>query len=68
MTTTKYVFDDSSHTLHRVVGYAHPWEELSPGIRVRRRVVRPTGPYEPPELVAWFATFIDVEDDEHVHG
>lgn len=64
MTTTKYMFDDSSHTVHRVEGYAHPWEELSPGIRVRRRVIRPPGPYEPSEPIAWFAASIDVEGDE----
>lgn len=37
--TTKYVFDGSAHIRHRVVGYAHTWEELGPGIRVRRRIV-----------------------------
>ncbi len=39
--TSKYVFDESSQALHRVAGYAHTWEQLAPGIRVRRRVIRP---------------------------
>lgn len=41
MTTTKYFFDESSHALHRVVGYTHTWEELGHGVRVRRRSVKP---------------------------
>ncbi len=46
MATTKYVFDGISEAVHRVVGYAHTWEELGPGVRVRRRVVGP-GPRLP---------------------
>lgn len=56
--TTKFVFDESSHVLHRVVGYAHTWEQLAPGIRVRRRVVGPLRLEEDDLGVAsWVATF-----------
>jgi hypothetical protein len=41
--TKKLVLDESSQALLRVVGYAQPWEELAPGIRVKRRVVRLAG-------------------------
>jgi hypothetical protein len=52
--TNKYVLDESAHALHRVVGYAHTWEELAPGIRVRRRVVKPEGTTG---VAAWVSTF-----------
>lgn len=56
--TTKLVFDESAHALHRVVGYAHAWEQLAPGIRVRRRVVGPLRLEEDDLGVAsWVATF-----------
>ncbi|MCA9707201.1 MAG: hypothetical protein KDK70_15215 [Myxococcales bacterium] len=67
MTTTKYVFDPSARALHRVAGRVHPWEELSPGIRVRRRVIRPPHASEPEEPIAWYATFDD-EDDVDLLG
>ncbi|MEM7159714.1 MAG: hypothetical protein AAF799_43135 [Myxococcota bacterium] len=41
--TNKFVFDESSHACHRVAGHARTWEQLSPGVRVRRRVVGPGG-------------------------
>lgn len=55
--TNKFVFDESSHVLHRVVGYAHTWEQLAPGIRVRRRVVRPLRVEGGSGLAAWVSTF-----------
>ncbi|MEM9461574.1 MAG: hypothetical protein AAGF11_45845 [Myxococcota bacterium] len=67
MTTTKYVFNEGTGSLHRVVGYEQPWEELGPGVRVRRRIVRPLTPFESAELLAWFAMFIDGTVDEHLY-
>jgi len=55
--TNKFVFDESSHVLHRVVGYAHTWEQLAPGIRVRRRVVRPTRPESESSVASWVSAF-----------
>ena len=55
--TNKFVFDESSHALLKVVGYAHTWEQLAPGIRVRRRVVRPPGEDERGPIGAWNSTF-----------
>lgn len=64
MATTKYVFDQSCHTLHRVVGHARTWEELGPGVRVRRRVIKPFQASEAEEPIAWYATFDDEDDVE----
>lgn len=55
--TNKFVFDESAHALHRVVGYAHTWEQLAPGIRVRRRVVKPFRPEGLAGVAAWVSTF-----------
>lgn len=65
--TNKYMFDESSHALHRVVGVAQPWEELGPGIRVRRRVVKPVEIKEGDGLAAWVSTF-SAEFDGFVSG
>lgn len=54
--TNKFVFDESAHALHRVVGYAHPWEQLAPGIRVRRRVIKPGPPESHAGVAAWVST------------
>lgn len=54
--TSKYVFDESAHALYRVAGNAHVWEELAPGIRVRRRVVRPTRRDDSSSLAPWVST------------
>jgi hypothetical protein len=55
--TNKYMFDESSHALHRVVGYAHTWEQIAPGVRVRRRVVRAEAPLERNGVASWVSTF-----------
>ena len=55
--TTKFVLDESAHVLHRVVGYAHPWEQLAPGIRVRRRVIKALRPEAVPGIAAWPSAF-----------
>lgn len=55
--TNKFVFDESAHALHRVVGYAHTWEQLAPGIRVRRRVVKPFRPEGLDGVASWVSTF-----------
>jgi hypothetical protein len=60
--TNKFVFDESAHALHRVVGYAHTWEQLAPGIRVRRRVIKPFRPEGEAGLASWVCTF-DAELD-----
>lgn len=55
--TNKFVLDESSHALLRVVGHAHTWEQLAPGIRVRRRVARPLQADGETDLAAWLSTF-----------
>jgi hypothetical protein len=55
--TNKFMFDESSHVLHRVVGYTHTWEQLAPGIRVRRRRVQPLRDEGESELASWVSTF-----------
>jgi len=55
--TNKFMFDESSHALHRVAGFAQPWELLAPGVRVRRRVVKPVKPEPIDGLAAWVAKF-----------
>jgi hypothetical protein len=55
--TNKYMLDESCHALHRVVGHAHTWEQLAPGIRVRRRVVRPLRQTGVMGVAAWVSTF-----------
>lgn len=55
--TSKFVFDESSHALLRVVGYAHTWEQLAPGIRVRRRVAKPLPEEDEAGLASWVSTF-----------
>jgi hypothetical protein len=55
--TNKFVFDESSHVLHRVVGYAHTWEQLAPGIRVRRRRVRAERAEGELGVASWVSTF-----------
>ena len=44
--TNKYVYDAASRTRMRVVGATHTWQQLGPGVRVRRRVVGPEGSHE----------------------
>lgn len=61
--TNKFVFDESSHALHRVVGYAHTWEQLAPGIRVRRRVIKGFEPERGSGLAEWLASFGPDFDD-----
>ena len=55
--TSKIGFDEGAHAAHQVAGCAHAWEELAPGIRVRRRVVKPFRPESETGLVAWLASF-----------
>ncbi|MCA9651053.1 MAG: hypothetical protein H6712_22140 [Myxococcales bacterium] len=61
--TKKFVFDESSRTLHRVVGHARTWEQISPIVRVRRRVIGSDGNEVPREPDPWYSTFgWDFED------
>lgn len=39
--THKYMFDESSQALHRVAGFGKAWEQIGPGVRVRRRRIKP---------------------------
>lgn len=54
--TSKYVLDESAHALHQVAGNAHLWEELAPGIRVRRRVIRAPPREQGSDLAPWVST------------
>lgn len=55
--TKKYVLDETSQALHRVVGYAHTWEQLAPGIRVRRRAIKPFHPVRQTGVASWISAF-----------
>lgn len=55
--TNKFVFDESSRTLHRVVGCARTWEQISPSVRVRRRVIGESGQELPQQPDPWISTF-----------
>jgi hypothetical protein len=55
--TSKSMMDESADAPHEVAGYAKAWEELAPGIRVRRRVVKPFRPESGTGLASWVSAF-----------
>ncbi|MCH9680111.1 MAG: hypothetical protein K0V04_01655 [Deltaproteobacteria bacterium] len=59
----KFVFDESSQTRMRVMGFAHPWEQLSPEVRVRRRVVGPLQNHVVEGTDTWGSVFGDEFED-----
>lgn len=65
--THKYMFDESSQALHRVVGFALAWEQLGPGVRVRRRRIKPFELEQAKGVASWVlklgTDFGGAEDD-----